>query len=319
MERVLRRLIVPEDFAGRRLDQAAVVLLPEFSRSRLKTWIDAGQLTLAGQTARARTRIQGGEELVLAVQLEAAVAIEPEQIPIDVVYCDDALLVIDKPVGLVVHPGAGNRSGTLQNALLHLHPEHAVLPRAGLIHRLDKNTSGLLLIARTLETQKILSAALQRREIRRTYEAVCQGVLTGGGSIDAPIGRHPRERTKMAVIERGRPARTHYRVIERFRAHTHCEVELETGRTHQIRVHMAHVRAPLVGDSVYGGRPRLPNQPSERLRLLLQGFGRQALHATRLAFTHPVSGEPVSFASGLAPDFRDLLAALREDAAGAHA
>jgi len=319
VERVLRKLIVPEEFAGRRLDQAAAVLFPEFSRSRLKTWIDGGQLTLAGQTARAKTRIHGGEELLLATELEPAVAIEPEQIPIALVYSDEALLVVDKPVGLVVHPGAGNRTGTLQNALLHLDPELAVLPRAGLIHRLDKDTSGLLLVARTLETQKILSAALERRGIRRIYEAVCQGVLTGGGRIDAPIGRHPRERTRMAVTERGRPARTRYRVVTRFRAHTHCEVELETGRTHQIRVHMAHIRAPLVGDPVYGGRPRLPREPADRLRLLLQSFGRQALHATRLTFVHPSTGSEMTFTSDLAPDFRELLAALRDDASEARA
>src|SRR6187455_42426 len=203
MERIERRLTVPAELAGRRLDQAAALLLPEFSRSRLKTWIDAGRLTLGGQSARA-----------------------PEPIPLVVVHEDSALLVIDKPVGLVVHPGAGNRSGTLQNALLHRYPELAVLPRAGLVHRLDKDTSGLLLVARTLSSHTALVAALERREINRTYRAICQGVLTGGG----------------------RAARTRYRVVERFRAHTYCELELETGRTHQIRVHMAHIRAPLLGD-----------------------------------------------------------------------
>lgn len=317
MRRVQRRLIVPDALRGRRLDQAAAALLPEFSRSRLKTWIDLGRLTLAGRTARARTPVRGGEALELDTELEAETAVEPEQIPLVVAYDDDALLVIDKPVGLVVHPGAGNRSGTLQNALLGLDPTLELLPRAGLIHRLDKDTSGLLIVARTLGAQKTLAAALERREIHRTYEAVCQGVLTGGGMIDAPIGRHPRERTKMAVVARGRPARTRYRVLERFRAHTHCELELETGRTHQIRVHMAHIRAPLVGDPVYGGRARLPRAPSERLRELLQGFRRQALHATRLEFLHPVDGTELTFASELAPDFRELLDALRADAAEA--
>jgi 23S rRNA pseudouridine1911/1915/1917 synthase len=316
MERVERRLIVPVELAGRRLDQAAAALFPEFSRSRLKTWIDAGRLTLSGETARARTLLHGGEELALATELEPEVAIEPEPIPLTVVYSDAALLVIDKPVGLVVHPGAGNRSGTLQNALLHFDPTLAVLPRAGLVHRLDKDTSGLLLVARTMASQKALAAALERRRVRRTYSAVCHGVLTGGGLIEAPIGRHPRERTKMTVIERGRPARTRYRVLARFRAHTHCEVELDTGRTHQIRVHMQHIGAPLVGDRVYGGRPRLPRQPSERLRLLLQGFRRQALHATKLAFVHPETREDLAFESALAPDLQELLAALRADAAG---
>jgi 23S rRNA pseudouridine1911/1915/1917 synthase len=191
------------------------------------------------------------------------------------------------------------------------------VPRAGLIHRLDKDTSGLLLVARTLTSQTALSAALERRAIKRTYQAICQGVLTGGGSVDAPIGRHRRERTRMAVIEGGRAARTHYRVIERFRAHTHCEIELETGRTHQIRVHMAHIRAPLLGDPVYGGRPKLPRAPSDELRMALQALRRQALHATRLRFTHPVTGAAVELQSALAPDLTKLLALLRADVAGA--
>jgi 23S rRNA pseudouridine1911/1915/1917 synthase len=317
MERIERRLTVPGDFAGRRLDQAAAELLPEFSRSRLKTWIDAGRLTVSGRSARARTLLKGGEELELKTELETAVEAAPEAIPLEVVHEDAALLVIDKPVGLVVHPGAGNRSGTLLNALLHRFPELAVLPRAGLVHRLDKDTSGLLLVARTLSSHTTLVADLERRAIRRTYQAVCHGVLTGGGTVDAPIGRHPRERTKMAVVERGRAAITHYRVLARFRAHTHCEVELETGRTHQIRVHMAHLRAPLVGDPVYGGRPRPPRGPSEELRGVLLAFKRQALHATRLSLQHPETGEPLAFESALAPDLRVLLAALRADAAAA--
>jgi 23S rRNA pseudouridine1911/1915/1917 synthase len=292
-------------------------LLPEFSRSRLKTWIDAGRLTVAGRSARARTLLKGGEELELVTELEAETEVAPEPIPLAVVHEDDALLVIDKPVGLVVHPGAGNRSGTLQNALLHRYPELAVLPRAGLVHRLDKDTSGLLLVARSLTSQKKLAAALESRHIRRTYQALCQGVLTGGGTIDAPIGRHPRERTRMAVVDGGREARTRYRVLERFRAHTHCEIDLETGRTHQIRVHMAHIRAPLVGDPVYGGRPRLPPRPSDELRVALQAFRRQALHATRLALEHPETGEALLFESALAPDLRALLGALRADAASA--
>jgi 23S rRNA pseudouridine1911/1915/1917 synthase len=315
VSRIQRRLKVPDELGGKRLDQAAALLLPEFSRSRLKSWIDAGRLTVGGAGAKPRALLQGGEELVLDTELEAAVPVEPEAIPVKVVHADAALLVIDKPVGLVVHPGAGNRSGTLQNALLNLHPDLAKLPRAGLVHRLDKDTSGLLLVARTLESQTVLSAALELREIKRTYRAICQGVLTGGGTVDAPIGRHRRERTKMAVVDGGRPARTHYRVLERFRAHTYVEVELETGRTHQIRVHMAHIRAPLLGDPTYGGRPRLPPAPSDELKAALQGFHRQALHASRLAFAHPVTGLALSFESPLPPDFERLLALLRADVA----
>jgi 23S rRNA pseudouridine1911/1915/1917 synthase len=317
LSRIVRRLAVPPDLKGRRLDQAAAALLPEFSRSRLRAWIDGGELTVGGRTAKARMLLKGGEELALDTELTVAVEPYPEPIPLAVVHADDALLVVDKPVGLVVHPGAGNRSGTLQNALLYAYPELAVLPRAGLVHRLDKDTSGVLLVARSLTALTSLSAALERREIKRTYRAICQGVLTGGGSIDAPIGRHRRERTKMAVIDGGRAARTRYRVLERFRAHTYCEIELETGRTHQIRVHMAHVRAPLLGDPAYGGRPKLPPSPSAELRAVLQGFRRQALHASRLRLPHPVTGESLTFDSPLAPDFAALLEVLRVDAAGA--
>jgi 23S rRNA pseudouridine1911/1915/1917 synthase len=315
MERIERRAIVPPELAGVRFDQAAAAVLSEFSRSRLKGWIDAGCLTLAGKAVRARTLVAGGEELVLSAELEPLGAVDPEPIPLEVVHADEALFVIDKPVGLVVHPGAGNRGGTLHSALRHLDPALAALPRAGLVHRLDKETSGLLLVARTPASQKALVAALAARHVRRTYRAVCQTVFTGGGTIDAPVGRHPRERTRMAVTSQGRPAVTHYRVVERFRAHTHAEVTLETGRTHQIRVHFAYIRAPLVGDSVYGGRPRLPRQPSVRLREALQGFGRQALHAHALELAHPTSGAPLSFVSPLPADIEGLLAVLREDAA----
>jgi 23S rRNA pseudouridine1911/1915/1917 synthase len=317
LSRVVRRVSVPTELAGRRLDQAAAALLPEFSRTRLRAWIDAGALTIGDRAAKARMLLKGGEELALDAELEVAVEAGAEAIPLSVLYADDALLVIDKPVGLVVHPGAGNRSGTLQNALLHGYPELELLPRAGLVHRLDKDTSGLLLVARTLASHTALTAALERRDIKRTYRAICQGALTGGGSIDAPIGRHRRERTKMAVTESGRPARSHYRVVERFRAHTYCEIELETGRTHQIRVHMAHIRAPLLGDPVYGGRPKLPPAAGDALRAALQGFRRQALHASRLRLAHPETGAELDFQSPLAPDLAALLALLRADAAEA--
>lgn len=316
-EHIARRVTVPPEFAGRRFDQAAALLIPEFSRSRLKEWIEAGDLTLAGAKVEPKRKVQAGEELVLTAELEAVVPIRPEQIPVVVVYEDESLLIIDKPVGLVVHPGAGNPAGTLQNALLHRDPSLALVPRAGLIHRLDKDTSGLLIVARTLTAQVTLAAMLERRDVHRTYRAVCQGVLTGGGVVDAPIGRHHRDRIKMAVTDGGRPARTRYRLLERFRAQSYLELELETGRTHQIRVHMAHIRAPLVGDPLYGGRPVLPRQPTDALREGLQRFKRQALHAARLAFEHPVTGEPMTFESKLPPDLQELLRVLREDVAAA--
>lgn len=312
----MRETLIPDDLAGQRFDQAAAVLFDEFSRSRLKIWIESGELTLAGHTAAPKTRVSGGEAIRLDAEVEAVVPVAPEAIPLTIVHEDEDLLVVDKPAGLVVHPGAGNPAGTLQNGLLAHDPALAAVPRAGIVHRLDKDTTGLLVVAKTLTAHQGLVAALERREIHRGYEAVCQGVMTGGGVVDAPIGRHPRERLRMAVIERGRRAVTHYRVIERFRAHTHVRVELETGRTHQIRVHMAHIRYPLVGDPLYGGRPRLPKSPSVALVAALREFKRQALHARRLELSHPVSGERLELESPLPHDMRALLEILRADTSG---
>lgn len=317
MEPISRRVTVSSGQAGRRLDQAAAELLEEFSRSRLKVWIESGALTLQGRRAAPKTRVREGEEIALEVTPEPAVALQPEPIPLDLIHEDDALFIVDKPRGLVVHPGAGNPAGTLLNALLHLDPNLAGLPRAGIVHRLDKDTSGLLVVTRTLHAHRTLVRKLERREIRRSYEAVCQGVLTGGGEIDAPIARHPTNRLRMAVVQRGRPARTRYRVMERYRAHTRVRIELDTGRTHQIRVHFAHIRAPLVGDPLYGGRPRLPKAPQPELLRVLQPFSRQALHARRLEFSHPETGDDMAFESPLPADLRGLVEALRRDAAAA--
>lgn len=316
MDRIVREALIPADLAGQRFDQAAAALLEEFSRSRLKTWIESGQLTLAGQAVAPKTRVGGGEVLRLDVEVDAAVPVVAEPIPLAIVHEDADILVIDKPAGLVVHPGAGNPSGTLQNALLAFDPALAQLPRAGLVHRLDKDTTGLLVVARTHHARRALVGQLERRAIHRIYEAVCQGVLTGGGEIDAPIGRHPRDRLRMSVVERGRPASTRYRLVARFRAHSHVRLELETGRTHQIRVHMAHIRHPLLGDPLYGGRPRLPKAPSAPLVATLRGFPRQALHAAELELKSPASGERLRLKSPLPADMRALLAALAADAAG---
>jgi 23S rRNA pseudouridine1911/1915/1917 synthase len=237
----------------------------------------------------------------------------PEAIALDLVFEDEHLMVINKPAGLVVHPGAGNPAGTLLNALLHHDETLNLVPRAGLVHRLDKDTSGLIVIARTLTAQQALAAMIEQRQIQRVYHGVCQSVLTGGGTIDAPIDRNPRDRTRMMVRDGGRPSRTHYRVIERFRAQTWIELHLESGRTHQIRVHMAHIGMPLIGDPVYGGRPRLPKSPGPDVRHALQQFPRQALHAKALSFTHPVAGNELAFDSPLPDDFEQLLAALRQD------
>jgi 23S rRNA pseudouridine1911/1915/1917 synthase len=305
---------VPEALAGTRIDRALAQLFPEYSRARLQQWLREGHVWVDRQKARSvRDKVRGGEE----VEVDAAVNIEgdwqPEPLPLVIVYEDEALLVINKAAGMVVHPAAGNRAGTLLNALLHHAPELAGVPRAGIVHRLDKDTSGLLVVARTLSAQHALAAQIQSRAFSREYQAVVTGVLTAGGEVDAPIGRHPSQRTRMAVVQRGRHAVTHYRVMERFRAHTHIGVKLETGRTHQIRVHMAHLRHPIVGDPVYGGRLRMPPACSPELQATLQSFRRQALHAWRLSIVHPVTGQSMEWCAPLPADMTRLLEALRGD------
>lgn len=308
--------LIDEEQSGRRLDQAAADLFADFSRSRLKQWILGGQLTVNGEQRRPRDPVIAGERLRLLAESEPRVSIAPQRIPLSIVWEDDEVLVIDKPAGLVVHPGAGNPAGTLQNALLHHRPALAEVPRAGLVHRLDKDTTGLMVVAATETAHAALVRQLEARSVRREYEAVCRGVLTAGGTIDAPIGRHPVDRLRMTVRNSGRPAVTHYRVIRRFRGHTHLLARLETGRTHQIRVHLAHAGHPLLGDPVYG-RLQLPAGATPALIESLRGFRRQALHARRLAFQHPASGETVAFEAELPRDFRQLLTILARDARSA--
>ena len=303
------------DAAGLRFDQALARALPQYSRAQLKAWIESGAVRTAGRPLRGKDRVAGGERVRIEARLESRTEVEAEAVPLAVVYRDPALLVVDKPAGMVVHPGAGNPRHTLQNALLGLDPQLALVPRAGLVHRLDKDTSGLLLVARTPEAHTALVAALAARAISRQYLALCTGVMTGGGTIDEPIGRHRTQRVRMAVRRDGRPAVTHYRVIERFRAHTLARVELESGRTHQIRVHLAHIGFPIVGDPLYGGRRRIPAGCTPALAAALGAFHRQALHAERLALSHPVSGERLEWQAPRPRDFRALLAALERDAA----
>jgi 23S rRNA pseudouridine1911/1915/1917 synthase len=306
---------VPEELAGQRLDQALARMFPDYSRSRLKAWLLDGSVLVDGSPWRPRDRVQGGETVVVTVSVNAAVHAEPEAMQLEVVFEDDDLLVIDKPAGLVVHPGAGNARGTLLNGLLAHAPQLERLPRAGIVHRLDKDTSGLLLVAKSIPAHTALVRELAERSISRHYLAICTGVLTGGGTIDAAIGRHPVDRTRMAVRDNGRPAVTHYTVIERFRAHTYVNVVLETGRTHQIRVHFAWRRHPLVGDPVYGGRLALPAGASDALRDALRAFRRQALHAARLELGHPSTGEALAFEAPPPADFQLLLQTLRADIA----
>jgi 23S rRNA pseudouridine1911/1915/1917 synthase len=310
---------VPAEAAGRRLDQALASLFPDYSRTRLKSWIDEGKVLVDGRPLRPRDRLVGGESVQVDAQLEDEVAVVPQPMALEIVYEDATLIVVNKPVGLVVHPGAGNPDRTLQNALLAHDPGLSVLPRAGIVHRLDKDTSGLLVVARTLEAHSAHVRMLEAREIHREYEAVCSGVMTAGGTVDAPIGRHRVDRVRMAIREDGRESVTHYRVLARFRAHTHVRVMLETGRTHQIRVHLAHAGYPIVGDATYGRRLAIPKGATPRLDAALRGFRRQALHAARLAFEHPMTGGSCEFSAPVPDDMRELLDALREDATGAAA
>lgn len=314
MSEALQTRPIPAELAGLRLDQALAQMFPEYSRSRLKEWLLAGAITLDGGLKRPRDAVAGGEIVSLLPQAEPSVRAEPEAIALNIVFEDETLLVVNKPAGLVVHPGAGNPAGTLMNGLLHHVPSLELVPRAGIIHRIDKQTSGLLLVAKTVQAHTALVRLLADREISRTYLAVCNGVLTGGGTINEPIARHPVDRIRMSVQQNGKPAVTHYTVIERFRAFTYVRVKLETGRTHQIRVHFAHRRHALVGDPVYGGRLALPAGASEALIALLRRFKRQALHAARLAFVHPVTGEALEFEAPPPADFQELIAVLRADA-----
>jgi 23S rRNA pseudouridine1911/1915/1917 synthase len=308
---------VPLSGAGRRFDQALAEMFPDYSRSRLAGWIKSGAILLDGAPVAPRHLLKGGEHVRLEAELEAEVSGAPEAIALDIVHEDGHLLVLNKPAGLVVHPGAGNPAGTLLNALLHHDPKLAELPRAGIVHRLDKDTSGLMVVAKTLAAHTALVEMLSRHAVERQYEAIVLGALIAGGTVDAPIGRHHHDRLRQAVRdeEDGKHAVTHYRLRERFRAHTLLQCNLETGRTHQIRVHMAHIGHPLVGDPLYGGSLKLPKGATAELVNALRVFRRQALHAERLSFEHPASGELLSFSAARPADMDELIAALRTDLA----
>lgn len=290
---------ISDTLAGKRLDQALAILFPEHSRSRLKTWIEEGHVLVEGHTRRPKDKVLLGEDIDIEAELEDKREWEAEDLELNIVYEDDDIIIINKPANLVVHPGAGNQQGTLVNALLHHAPNLSLIPRAGIIHRLDKDTTGLLVVAKSLAAHTKLVEQMQAREIIRVYEAIVWGILPAGGTINAPIGRHPSDRMKMAVVLDGKPAITHYRIIKKYPRHTHLRVQLETGRTHQIRVHMAHIRHPVVGDKVYArryqGEPR---------------FSRQALHAKYLELDHPISKEKLSFEADLPEDMGELLTRL---------
>ncbi|HEY7873267.1 MAG TPA: 23S rRNA pseudouridine(1911/1915/1917) synthase RluD [Rudaea sp.] len=312
----LRRVQLPPEAAGRRLDQALAELFPEFSRSRLTAWIKSGDVRVDGAAVLPRQIVRGGEEVILRAELAPEVALAPEAIALDIRYEDADVIVVNKPAGLTVHPGAGQPAGTLQNALLYHDSELAKIPRAGIVHRLDKDTSGVMVVARSLRAHTALVEQLQARDMHRQYVAVVYGSMIAGGSVDAPIGRHPRDRLRQAIVEEpaGKRAVTHYRVRERFRAHTLVECRLETGRTHQIRVHMAHVKHALIGDQTYGMGLKLPKGAAPELIEAMRAFRRQALHAETLEFAHPADGRAIRVEAELPADMQALIAALRADA-----
>ncbi len=313
-EKVQLSATVSDDLIGKRLDLAVAELFPEYSRSRLQSWIKDGQLTVDGEVKRPRDKLLGGELLAIAAELDIIDQYKAVEMPLDIIYEDDDIMIINKPAGLVVHPAAGHWEDTLLNGLLHYYPDIAQVPRAGVVHRLDMDTTGLMVVAKTIQAQTELVSQLQDRSMGREYEAVVAGVMTGGGSVDEPLGRHSRNRQKMAVVGIGKEAITHYRVLKRFRAHTHIRLKLETGRTHQIRVHMSHINYPLVGDQLYGGRFRLPKGVSPQLLAKLKAFNRQALHAKRLELFHPVSGQLMAWEVDLPDDMQSLLSSLKRDA-----
>ena len=301
---------IPIQSHGMRLDQVVAELFPDYSRNRLATWIKEGRLTVDGKTMKPRDKALASAHVVLEVADEPVIDWQPQTIPLDVIFEDEHILVVNKPAGMVVHPAAGHADGTLVNALLGYAPELETLPRGGIVHRLDKETSGIMFVARSALAHKSLVAQLSERTVSRTYCAVCTGALTGGGKIDAPIDRHPTARTKMAVVADGKPAVTHYRIAHRFKHYTQLQVNLETGRTHQIRVHMAHRKWPLIGDPVYAGRQRIPAGASEALITALRNFPRQALHAQALEFEHPATGDWLEFETELPDDLVELLEVL---------
>ncbi len=306
---------VPEELSGKRLDQALASLFNEHSRSRLQDWIRQGKVQLDQQIVTQRFKLKGGEHIEIKAELEAQIEHTPEDIPLNIVYEDEHILVVNKIAGMVTHPGAGNQSSTLLNALLHHQPKLKLVSRAGIVHRLDKETTGLMIIAKTPESHTRLVEAMQERAIKREYQALVKGHITAGATVDQPIGRHPKHRTRMAVIHTGKEAVTHYRVIKKFRDFTLVNCQLETGRTHQIRVHMAHILHPIIGDPVYGGRFTRPKGCSDALADRLRSFKRQALHAWQLSLEHPETGEPMHWQAPLPDDFLSLLEAITNETA----
>ena len=305
-------IIIPDRLIGQRIDSAMAQMLPDYSRSKITTWVRSGGALINGKTFKPKEKILGGEIVTLNIKAEKTNDWKAEDIPLDIVFEDNDIIVVNKPVGLVTHPGAGNWTGTLANALLHYDPSLANLDRAGIVHRLDKNTSGLMVVARSELAQKNLVEQLQTHAVSREYSAIVYGHMISGGTVDEPIGRDPKDRIRQAVVEDGKDAVTHYRVIDRFAHHTHVKAILETGRTHQIRVHLSYIGHPLIADPMYGGKIRFPKKADDHLKNTLKKFNRQALHAKKLTLTHPITLEQMSWKVPLPQDLQDLLKVLQE-------
>ena len=317
-EKITLELTIPDNLGGIRIDQALASLLPDYSRTQIQEWIKNGNVSADGRHPKPRDLIMGGEKILIEATRKAQPEWEAQSIALNIVYEDDALLVINKPIGMVVHPASGSPNNTLLNAILHHAPALKDLPRAGIVHRLDKDTSGLLVIAKTQAALSYLNIQMKKRLITRIYQTIVCGMFTSGGTVDEPIGRHPIQRQRMTVIETGKPAVSHFRIVEKYRNHTRLKVQLETGRTHQIRVHMAHIRHPVLGDQTYGGRLQLPKGASDELIKALREFKRQALHACELGLIHPVTKKPMTWQIPLPEDLQELIRVLKDDANQAH-
>lgn len=314
-EKIQHQIVIPDDYINERLDQTLAKLMPEYSRTQIKAWLDEGAILINGQPLKGKTKIKGGEQVIVTATIKEQPIWEAKPIPLNIVYEDEAIIIINKPAGLTVHPGAGNANRTLLNALIYHEPALQALPRAGIVHRIDKDTTGLLVIAKTAAALKSLLHQLKKRTLGREYQAIVYGSLISGGKVDAPIARHPLQRKRMAVVDTGKPAVTHYRLAKKYRGLTHLMLKLETGRTHQIRVHMSHIRRPIVGDNTYGGRVQLAKGMSTELIQALRHFKRQALHAFALEIVHPTTGKSMRWEAPLPDDMKHLIQALENDLA----
>jgi 23S rRNA pseudouridine1911/1915/1917 synthase len=306
------KIIIPPRMSGYRLDAALAEMLPDYSRSKISSWIKAGDVLIEQRKFKPKDKATGSEIISLNVCEKSYSKWNPENIPLDIVFEDDDIIVINKPYGLVTHPGSGNWTGTLANALLYYDSSLSRLDRAGIVHRLDKNTSGLMVVSKNEKSQKFLVEQLQMHAVEREYSAIVYGHMISGGSIDEPLGRDPKDRVKQSVLSNGKDALTHFRVIDRFKSHTHVKAILETGRTHQIRVHLSHIGHPLIGDPVYGGRVRFPKKASQELKIVLSNFHRHALHSKKLSLSHPVTGKLMSWKAELPDDMKELVNTLRK-------